>query len=46
MNHNMKEYVRINEPNSANIMVNPFVAPVNVEELFLDVSDNGLRTPL
>ena len=45
MSHNMKEYVRMNEPGSINIMVNPFVAPVNVEELFLDTSDDGLKAP-
>ena len=46
MSHNMKEYVRMNEPDSVNIMVNPFVAPVNVEELFVDTSEDGLKAPM
>ena len=46
MSHNMKEYVRMNERDSVNIMVNPFVAPVNVEELFVGLSDDGLKAPM
>ena len=32
------------EPKSVNIIVNAFAAPVNVEELFADTSDDGLNS--
>ena len=45
MSHNMKEYVRMVEPKNINIGANLFASPVNVEELFADTSDDGLKAP-
>ena len=36
-------YLMMIEPKSVNIIVNAFAAPVNVEELFADTSDDGLN---
>ena len=44
MSDNMKEYVKMIEPKSVNIIVYPF-APVNLEELFADTSDDDLAIP-
>ena len=43
----MKEYSIMIEPKSlsVNIIVNPFAAPVNVQELLVDTSDDGLTAP-
>ena len=45
MSDNMKEYVRMIQKRSVNIIVNPFAAPVNVEEFFVDASEHGLKAP-
>ena len=45
MSDNMKEYVRMIQKRSVNIIVNPFAAPVNVEEFFVDISEHGLKVP-
>ena len=46
MSDNMKEYVRMIQTRSVNTIVNPFAAPVNVEEFFVDTIEHGLKTPL
>ena len=41
MSHEMQEYVRIFRPHSGDIIINPFNAPLNAEELFVDITDKN-----
>ena len=45
MRHSMEEYVRLNEYGTANIMINPFNAPLNVEEMFESTDYADLTQP-